>query len=124
MSSGKVQTFLLRRAKEQVAFYGSTRNYAFQFDDIGFTGLSARLNDLRKAGDLDGMRDAINDGVVEKFAVVGRWDEIPGRPAGPLRGHREPSGDLSGRGDHRRRPGGRRALGRDRGGHPTVAGWP
>jgi probable F420-dependent oxidoreductase len=69
---------LLRRAKEQIAFYGSTKNYAFQFDDLGFTGLSSRLNDLLKAGDLDGMRDAITDDVVEHFAVVGRWDDIPG----------------------------------------------
>ncbi|MFC4942817.1 TIGR03617 family F420-dependent LLM class oxidoreductase [Pseudonocardia sp. GCM10023141] len=68
---------LLRRAKEQIAFYGSTRNYAFQFDDLGFTGLSARLNTLLKAGDLDGMRDAITDDIVEQFAVVGRWDDIP-----------------------------------------------
>ena len=59
-------------------FYGSTKNYAFQFDDLGFTGLSARLNDLLKAGDLDGMRDAITDEVVEHFAVVGAWDDIPG----------------------------------------------
>lgn len=69
---------LLRRAKEQIAFYGSTKNYSFQFDDLGFTGLSARLNDLLKAGDLDGMRDAITDDIVEQFAVVGRWDDVPG----------------------------------------------
>jgi probable F420-dependent oxidoreductase len=31
-------------ARRQIAFYGSTRNYAFQFDDLGFLGTSARLN--------------------------------------------------------------------------------
>jgi probable F420-dependent oxidoreductase len=67
---------LLRRARQQLAFYGSTRNYAFQFDDLGFTGTSARLNQLLKAGDLDGMRDTITDEMIEKFAVVGRWDEV------------------------------------------------
>ncbi|MDN5861780.1 MAG: TIGR03617 family F420-dependent LLM class oxidoreductase, partial [Pseudonocardia sp.] len=56
---------LLRRTREQIAFYGSTRNYAFQFDDLGFTGISARLNDLLKAGDLDGMRETITDEMVE-----------------------------------------------------------
>jgi probable F420-dependent oxidoreductase len=67
---------LLRRTREQIAFYGSTKNYAFQFDDLGFEGTSAKLNTLLKAGDTDGMRDAITDGMVEKFAVVGRWDEV------------------------------------------------
>jgi probable F420-dependent oxidoreductase len=36
---------LVERARRQIGFYGSTRNYAFQFDDLGFTGLSAKLND-------------------------------------------------------------------------------
>ncbi|SHK64145.1 probable F420-dependent oxidoreductase, MSMEG_2256 family [Pseudonocardia thermophila] len=67
---------LLRRAREQIAFYGSTKNYAFQFDDLGFTGTSARLNELLKAGDLDGMRETITDEMVEHFAVVGPWDSI------------------------------------------------
>jgi probable F420-dependent oxidoreductase len=67
---------LLRRAREQIAFYGSTRNYAFQFDDLGFPGTSARLNELLKAGDQAGMRDTITDGMLEHFAVVGRWDEV------------------------------------------------
>ena len=34
----------LERARRQVAFYGSTRNYAFQFDDLGYVGTSAALN--------------------------------------------------------------------------------
>jgi probable F420-dependent oxidoreductase len=67
---------LLRRTREQIAFYGSTRNYAFQFDDLGFEGTSARLNTLLKAGDTDGMRDTITDEMVDRFAVVGRWDEV------------------------------------------------
>jgi probable F420-dependent oxidoreductase len=67
---------LLRRTREQIAFYGSTRNYAFQFDDLGFEGTSARLNTLLKAGDMDGMRETVTEEMVEKFAVVGRWDEV------------------------------------------------
>ena len=67
---------LLERARSQVAFYGSTRNYAFQFDDLGFAGTSARLNELLKAGDLDGMRDTITDEMLEHFAVIGPWDTV------------------------------------------------
>jgi probable F420-dependent oxidoreductase len=67
---------LVRRAREQIAFYGSTKNYAFQFDDLGFEGTSGRLNDLLKAGDLDGMRDTITDEMLEHFAVIGPWETI------------------------------------------------
>ena len=67
---------LLQRTREQIAFYGSTKNYAFQFDDLGFEGTSARLNELLKAGDIDGMRETITDEMVEHFAVVGPWDSV------------------------------------------------
>ncbi|MBO0732016.1 MAG: LLM class flavin-dependent oxidoreductase, partial [Acidimicrobiaceae bacterium] len=46
---------LVERARTQMAFYGSTKNYAFQFDDLGFEGTSARLNERMKAGDMAGM---------------------------------------------------------------------
>jgi alkanesulfonate monooxygenase SsuD/methylene tetrahydromethanopterin reductase-like flavin-dependent oxidoreductase (luciferase family) len=67
---------LLELARTQIAFYGSTRNYAFQFDDLGFEGTSARLNEKLKAGDLDGMRATITDDMLEHFAVVAPWDSL------------------------------------------------
>jgi probable F420-dependent oxidoreductase len=67
---------LLERARRQVAFYGSTRNYAFQFDDLGYDGTSARLNERLKAGDSDGMAAVITDEMLEHFSVVARWDEM------------------------------------------------
>jgi probable F420-dependent oxidoreductase len=70
---------LMRRARTQIAFYGSTKNYAFQFDDLGFEGTSARLNDLLKAGDVDGMAATITDEMLDAYAVVGRWDEVADR---------------------------------------------
>lgn len=70
---------LLQRARTQIAFYGSTKNYAFQFDDLGFDGTSARLNERLKAGDLAGMADAITDEMLDSFAVVGTWDEVAER---------------------------------------------
>lgn len=67
---------LLEAARAQIAFYGSTKNYAFQFDDLGFEGTSARLNEKLKAGDFEGMSGVITDEILEKFSVVARWDEM------------------------------------------------
>lgn len=80
---------LLARARAQIAFYGSTRNYAFQFDDLGFEGTSARLNTLLKAGDIAGMVDVISDEMLSHFAVVGRWDEVADRLIERYRGRAE-----------------------------------
>ena len=68
--------FLAERARMQLAFYGSTRNYAFQFDDLGYDGTSARLNERLKAGDVAGLAATITDEMLDTYAVVGRWDEI------------------------------------------------
>ena len=70
---------LAHRARTQIAFYGSTRNYAFQFDDLGFEGVSAKLNERLKAGDVDGMAALITDEMLDHFAIVGPWDEIAER---------------------------------------------
>jgi len=40
-------------AKRQIAFYGSTPNYAFQFDDLGFEGTTSKIREKMKAGELD-----------------------------------------------------------------------
>lgn len=67
---------LLESARARIAFYGSTRNYAFQFDDLGFEGTSARINERLKAGDLAGMSALITDEMLDHFTVVARWDEM------------------------------------------------
>ncbi len=67
---------LLHRAKSQIAFYGSTKNYGFQFEDLGFEGTSGVLNEKLKAGDIQGMADTITDEMVEHFAVVAAWDDM------------------------------------------------
>ena len=64
------------RARSQIAFYGSTRNYAFQFDMLGFEGVSARLNERLKAGDMAGMSALITDEMLEHYAVTATWDEL------------------------------------------------
>jgi probable F420-dependent oxidoreductase len=67
---------MLRRAKTQIAFYGSTPNYAFQFDDLGFTGTTEKLRQLMSKGDMRGMAEIITDEMLEQFAVVARWDDM------------------------------------------------
>ena len=65
---------LVERARARIAFYGSTKNYSFQFDDLGFDGTSARLNELLKRGDVAGMAATITDEMMDYFAVVDTWD--------------------------------------------------
>ena len=67
---------MLAAAKAQIAFYGTTRNYAFQFTDLGFDGVSEQLNLRLKAGDLAGMSELITDEMLEHYAVVAPWDEM------------------------------------------------
>jgi probable F420-dependent oxidoreductase len=67
------------RARRQIGFYGSTRNYAFQFDDLGFDGVSAQLNTALKAGDLAAMADIITDDMLEHFALIASWDDMADR---------------------------------------------
>ena len=70
---------LIERARVQLSFYGSTPNYAFQFDDLGFTGTTPKLGQLMKAGDIAGMAATITDEMLEHFAVVARWDDLADR---------------------------------------------
>lgn len=70
---------LVHRAKTQIAFYGTTPNYSFQFTDLGFEGVTESLGKMMKAGDMQGMADAISDDMLEHFALVSTWDEMADR---------------------------------------------
>lgn len=74
--SPEEQAPLLKRTRTQIAFYGSTKNYGFQFDDLGFEGTSAVLNEKLKAGDVAGMADTITDDMLDHYAVVAAWDDM------------------------------------------------
>lgn len=67
---------MLKRARTQVSFYGSTPNYAFQFDDLGYEGMTQKLGERMKAGDMQAMADLIDDDVLKHFAVVAKWDDM------------------------------------------------
>lgn len=77
---------LVRRARTQIAFYGSTPNYAFQFDELGFEDTTPRLGSLFRTGDLDAMADVITDEMLDHFAVVCAWDELADRLIDRYRG--------------------------------------
>ena len=67
---------LLARARSQIAFYGSTPTYAFQFDDLGFDGTTEKLNELMRAGDIAGMSEIITDEMLGHFTVSGGWEDV------------------------------------------------
>lgn len=65
-------------ARMQLAFYGSTPNYAFLFDELGAAGTTAALRERQKAGDLAGMAEVVGDDLLAEFVVEGTWDELAG----------------------------------------------
>ena len=62
-------------ARMQVAFYGSTPNYAFIFDQLGHEGVTARIREKQKAGDIPGMATMVDDDVLAHFLTEGTWSE-------------------------------------------------
>lgn len=64
------------RARSQIAFYGSTPNYAFIFENIGFEGTTERLRERQRAGDLAGMAAVVTDDLLEHFVVTASWDDL------------------------------------------------
>ena len=63
-------------ARVQVAFYGSTPNYAFIFEQLDREGTTERLRERQRAGDIPGMAAVIDDDLLEQFTTTGSWDEI------------------------------------------------
>jgi probable F420-dependent oxidoreductase len=65
--------------RTMVAFYGSTPNYAFIFEQLGYPGTTQRLRDAQRAGDQAAMAHAIPDELLAHFVVEGTWAELPQR---------------------------------------------
>jgi probable F420-dependent oxidoreductase len=63
-------------AKQQIAFYASTRNYRPVLDIHGWGEIGPILTQKAAAGDWQGMAGEITDAMLEEFAVVGPQDEI------------------------------------------------
>ena len=64
------------RTKTQLAFYGSTPNYAFQFDDLGFPGTTDGIRERLRAGNMDGAASLITEEMLDHFAVTAPWDDL------------------------------------------------
>jgi probable F420-dependent oxidoreductase len=75
----ETRSFWREWSRMQVAFYGSTPNYGFIFDQVGRPGTTAMLRDRQKAGDVAGMAAVIDDELLSHFVVEGTWAELPGR---------------------------------------------
>jgi len=73
-------------AKTTIGFYGATPNYAFQFDDLGHTGMRDQLRDCLRAGDNARVQALITDEILDQFAVVARWDDVADRMIERYRG--------------------------------------
>ncbi|MEA3054863.1 MAG: hypothetical protein QOD30_295 [Actinomycetota bacterium] len=61
-------------ARMQVSFYGSTPNYSFIFEQLGHDGVTQRLREKQKAGDIGGMAAVIDDDLLSHFVVDSDWD--------------------------------------------------
>ncbi len=65
------------RARAQVAFYGSTPNYAFVFELLGRPGTTEALRERQRAGDLHKMATVIDDELLSHFVVEASFDDLP-----------------------------------------------
>lgn len=66
-------------ARQQVAFYGSTPNYASVFDHLGFPGTTTALRAAMRAGDQAAMAAAVPDRLLDHFLVECRPEELGAR---------------------------------------------
>ena len=57
-------------ARMQVAFYGSTPNYAFIFEQLDAAGTTDRIRERQRAGDLAGMAEQVSDHLLDHFVVT------------------------------------------------------
>ncbi len=63
-------------ARMQLAFYGSTPNYSFIFEQLGRDGVTDLLRQRQREGDLAGMAAVIDDALLDAFVVSGTTESI------------------------------------------------
>jgi len=65
--------------REQIAFYASTPPYRPVFDLEGWGGVADELKAMASRGRWDQMKSLITDEMLERFALRGRWVDLPGK---------------------------------------------
>ncbi len=63
-------------ARIQIAFYGSTPNYAFIFEQLDREGTTEQIRERQRVGDIPGMAAVIDDDLLEQFTTTGTWDDM------------------------------------------------
>ena len=63
-------------ARTMIGFYGSTRTYAPVFEHHGFDGLSDRLHECQRTGDMAGMTALVTDDILDHYIVSAHWDDL------------------------------------------------
>jgi len=66
-------------AKQQIAFYASTRTYTPVLEVHGFQEVSPALHALSVKGEWDKMGDLISDEMLDTLSILGPYDEVAGR---------------------------------------------
>jgi alkanesulfonate monooxygenase SsuD/methylene tetrahydromethanopterin reductase-like flavin-dependent oxidoreductase (luciferase family) len=66
----------VRDARARIAFYASTPGYAAAFEHVGLRDLAAEAKELSKRQQWEELPRLVSDEVVERFAVIGTYDEI------------------------------------------------
>ena len=61
----------------RIGFYGSTRTYSPVFEIQGFDGLSDKLHQAQRRGDMAAMARLVTDDVLEHYIVEATWDDLP-----------------------------------------------
>jgi probable F420-dependent oxidoreductase len=64
------------RARQQLAFYASTRTYHSVLEFHGWSDVGPRLHELSLEGKWREMADLISDEMLEEFAIIGTYDEL------------------------------------------------
>jgi probable F420-dependent oxidoreductase len=63
-------------ARTMIAFYGSTRTYSPVFEHHGYDGLSDKLHERQREGDIQGMAALITDDILQHYYVEAGWDDV------------------------------------------------
>ena len=66
----------IRDARARIAFYASTPGYRAAFEHLGLHDLAADAKELSKAQRWEELPDMIDDETLDRFAVIGTFDEI------------------------------------------------